>query len=251
MGGFPDLGGGVARPTTDAPAPTDPPANDPFTVANTPTEPDIYYTHYQLMDNYTVDLIYNTSVGPCTNNSQLFQSSIFLTHMLNGTVNTSLDLTPLQMAESASKLEILDQEILTMGEIIVGTYNTMAEELCDPYYCRLYAAIADNSTKRFFFTPDNEATAENPSVFIRIRYDVLGFCENLDALRMQGAFIFHKAVTRQVTCFMEDFTNAFQQVENVDGTFSPPIIEEEVQPFRNTNLTFNDTNFTAASRQPG
>ncbi|CAB9508831.1 Rhs element vgr protein [Seminavis robusta] len=224
------IGGGNSRPTVPSPAPT----RRPVHVASNYSNPS------------PVDLVYNASIGPCTNQSELFQASVFLTHELNGTVNRSRVNTPPLIAESASHLDIDNSEILLMSELIVTTYNNLSEQLCDPYYCRLYAAMADNSSKRFFFTPDNEATANHPSVFVRVRYDLLGFCENLDALRLQGAFVFHKAITRTVGCFFSDFTAAFQQTENVSGTIAPTQLEEinDMVSVTRGNITFNLTNGT-------
>jgi len=206
------------------------------------------------LTNISHQIVYNNGLGPCTNDSEIFTSAIYLTHLLNGTVNTTNstmdDLSPPQMAESASKLDVSNEEILLVGEIMVETYNELARLNCDPYFCRLFAAVADNTSKRFFFTPDSETFQDEPSVYVRMRYDVIGFCENIDELRLQGAFVFHKAMTEQLGCFFTDFSAAFQQDEIVNGTLAPTVDEKEdniellpeLEVFR--NATYNLTNST-------
>jgi len=206
------------------------------------------------LTNISHQIVYNNGLGPCTNDSEIFTSAIYLTHLLNGTVNTTNstmdDLSPPQMAESASKLDVSNEEILLVGDIMVETYNELARLNCDPYFCRLFAAVADNTSKRFFFTPDSETFQDEPSVYVRMRYDVIGFCENIDELRLQGAFVFHKAMTEQLGCFFTDFSAAFQQDEIVNGTLAPTVDEKEdniellpeLEVFR--NATYNLTNST-------
>jgi hypothetical protein len=219
---------------------TRPPTTDSTTVApstDATLRPTNRPTQLWGLDNFTETITYNSSVTPCTAKTELFQSTIFMVHMLNGTIDEDMDLTPQQMAESASKLDMLNGEIHLMQEVIVETYNNMSQELCDPYHCRLFAAMADNTSKRFFFTPDSEYFAKHPTVYVRVRYDVLGWCEKLDDLALQGAFVFHNAITRSTGCILSDSTQALQVTEEVDSTLAPSTDEDP--PFNFTNFTLN------------
>ena len=125
---------------------------------------------------------------PCTNTSELVQTSFFLTHVLAGT-NASL----------------LNAEILLMEELIVETYNALSSDFCDPFHCRLFSAIADHSTKSFFLVPDSEEDAPH----VRVRYDVVGFCDDLARLQIQGAYFFHKGMMSKTTeCILSTSTSA-------------------------------------------
>ena len=217
----PGVPGGIGLGSTNnvRPDETDAPAENPPTKSPVTDRPTPKPTTQQDQDDVQTsflgsswNLTSTAAVQPCTPDSQVFQTSIYMTHKLNGTLNGTVNAsgfnddlmdypTPPEIAEAASKLDLPMEDIVLMQELILETYNNMSAEYCDPYFCRLWSVSADNSTKRVFFTPDNETTQENPAVLIRLKYDLIGFCENLPELRLQGAFVFHQAATRSLGCF--------------------------------------------------
>ena len=83
------------------------------------------------------------------NVSQVFQTSIYLTHKLNETVNSSMHLTPPEIVKVASKLDLPTEDILLIQELVLTTYNNTSVEFYNPYYCQLWSVLADNSTKQY------------------------------------------------------------------------------------------------------
>ena len=98
---------------------------------------------------------------------------------------------------------------------------------------QLYQAI--------YFTPDNETAQEHPAVWIHLRYDLVGFCGNLQDLKLQGTFVFHQVTTGSLGCFelAPDHGMAFTpQAMTLMATFEPtPSPTSESAPALNSGPT--------------